>query len=64
MVVSEIMVLDAGLRSLIAEGADEGRLTQAARAGGMASLAETARARVIAGDTTLDEIGRVFEGLV
>jgi general secretion pathway protein E len=64
MVVSEIMVLDAGLRALIAEGADEGRLTRAAREGGMASLAETARARVIAGDTTLDEIGRVFEGLV
>jgi general secretion pathway protein E len=30
----------------------------------MATLAETARARVLAGDTTLDEIGRVFEGHV
>ncbi|KQP34635.1 general secretion pathway protein GspE [Methylobacterium sp. Leaf102] len=64
MVVSEIMTLDTPLRTLIAEGADEQRLVAQARASGMATLAETARARVMSGETTLDEIGRVFEGLV
>ncbi|KQP29667.1 general secretion pathway protein GspE [Methylobacterium sp. Leaf104] len=63
-VVSEVMTLDAELRALICAGADEGALTARARASGMATLAETARAKVLAGETTLDEIGRVFEGLV
>ena len=63
-VVSEVMPLDAELRALICAGADEQTLTAQARAAGMATLAETARAKVLAGETTLDEIGRVFEGLV
>ena len=61
-VVSEVMPLDAELRALICAGADEQTLTARARASGMATLAETARAKVLAGETTLDEIGRVFEG--
>ncbi|MEA1832130.1 GspE/PulE family protein [Methylobacterium durans] len=64
MVVSEIMPLDAELRGLISAGADAQALTARARAAGMATLEETARARVISGDTTLDEVGRVFEGLL
>ncbi|GEP03103.1 GspE/PulE family protein [Methylobacterium oxalidis] len=64
MVVSEIMPLDATLRGLISEGADERTLEGRAREAGMASLADTARARVLSGDTTLDEVGRVFEGLL
>jgi general secretion pathway protein E len=64
MVVSEIMPLDGALRTLIADGAGEAAIAAAARAAGMASLAETARDRVLAGDTTLDEVGRVLEGLV
>ncbi|WP_132251236.1 GspE/PulE family protein [Methylobacterium segetis] len=64
MVVSEIMRVDASLRALISEGMDEQSLGRQARAAGMVSLAETARARVVDGDTTLDEIGRVFEGLL
>ncbi|SFH07581.1 GspE/PulE family protein [Methylobacterium gossipiicola] len=63
-VVSEVMPLDTELRALICDGADEQTLTARARAAGMATLAETARAKVLAGETTLDEIGRVFEGLV
>ena len=62
MVVSEIMPLDPALRSLIAEGAGEGAIAKNAREAGMASLVECGRARVIAGDTTLDEVGRVLEG--
>ncbi|MBX9698655.1 MAG: GspE/PulE family protein, partial [Thermoleophilia bacterium] len=63
-VVSEVMPLNAELRALICAGTDEQTLTVRARASGMATLAETARAKVLAGETTLDEIGRVFEGLV
>ncbi|KQT59706.1 general secretion pathway protein GspE [Methylobacterium sp. Leaf456] len=62
MVVSEIMPLDPTLRSLIADGAGEAAITKSAREAGMASLVECGRARVIAGDTTLDEVGRVLEG--
>ncbi|MGY2050989.1 GspE/PulE family protein [Methylobacterium sp. JK268] len=64
MVVSEIMSLDPTLRGLVAERADEQALTRAARQAGLVSLAENACARVMDGSTTLDEVGRVFEGLV
>ena len=64
MVVSEIMPLDAGLRGLIADRRGETAIAEAARAAGMATLAETGRARVLSGDTTLDEVGRVLEGQV
>jgi general secretion pathway protein E len=58
------MPLDADLRGLIADVAGEQAIAASARAAGMVSLVETGRARVIAGDTTLDEIGRVLEGQV
>ncbi len=64
MVVSEIMPLDGDLRGLIASGAGESAIAAKARAAGMASLVESGRARVIAGDTTLDEIARVLEGQI
>ncbi|WP_407529125.1 GspE/PulE family protein [Methylobacterium oryzisoli] len=64
MVVSEIMPLDAGLRGLIADRAGEAAIAAAAAGAGMASLAETGRARVLSGDTTLDEVGRVLEGQI
>ena len=64
MVVSEIMPLDGTLRGLIADRAGEAAIAAAAREAGMASLAETARARVLVGDTTLDEVGRVLEGQI
>ncbi|MBY0296800.1 MAG: GspE/PulE family protein [Methylobacterium sp.] len=62
MVVSEIMTLDGPLRGLIAGRADEQTLTAQARAAGMTGLGASARARVLSGDTTLDEVGRVLEG--
>ncbi|SEO84753.1 general secretion pathway protein E [Methylobacterium sp. ap11] len=62
MVASEIMTLDGELRGLIAHRADEQTLTARARAAGMTTLADSARARVLDGDTTLDEVGRVLEG--
>jgi general secretion pathway protein E len=62
MVVSEIMTLDGPLRGLIAGRADEQTLTAQARAAGMTGLGDSARARVLSGDTTLDEVGRVLEG--
>ena len=37
-------------------------LTAQARAAGMTGLGASARARVLSGDTTLDEVGRVLEG--
>lgn len=64
MVVSEIMPLDGTLRGLIADRAGEAAIAGAAREAGMASLAETGRARVLSGDTTLDEVGRVLEGQI
>ncbi|AWB20464.1 type II/IV secretion system protein [Methylobacterium currus] len=62
MVASEIMTLDGELRGLIANRADEQTLTARARAAGMTTLADSARARVLDGGTTLDEVGRVLEG--
>ncbi len=62
MVASEIMTLDGELRGLIADRADEQTLTARARAAGMTTLADSARARVLDGETTLDEVGRVLEG--
>ncbi|PIK70733.1 general secretion pathway protein GspE, partial [Methylobacterium frigidaeris] len=62
MVASEIMTLDGDLRGLIANRADEQTLTARARHAGMTGLADSARARVLDGDTTLDEVGRVLEG--
>lgn len=62
MVASEIMTLDGELRGLIATRADEQTLTDRARKAGMTTLADSARARVLDGDTTLDEVGRVLEG--
>ena len=62
MVASEIMTLDGELRGLIAHRADEQTLAARARTAGMTGLADSARARVLDGETTLDEVGRVLEG--
>lgn len=62
MVASEIMTLDGELRGLIAARADEQALAARAGSAGMTTLADSARARVLDGDTTLDEVGRVLEG--
>ena len=63
MVVSEVMLLDGTLRGLIADRAGERAIAAHARADGMTTLAESGRALAAAGLTSLDEIGRVLEGL-
>jgi general secretion pathway protein E len=63
MVVSEVMLLDGDLRGMIAERAGERALAAHARAGGMTSLAQSGRALAMAGRTSLDEVGRVLEGI-
>lgn len=63
MVVSEVMRLDGVLRGLIADRAGERAIAAHARAEGMVPLAESGRALAAAGLTSLDEVGRVLEGL-
>ncbi len=63
MVVSEVMLLDGPMRGLIADRAGERAIAERAWAGGMVALAESGRALAAAGQTSLDEIGRVLEGL-
>ncbi len=63
MVVSEVMLLDGEVRGMIADRAGEQAIADRARAGGMTSLSESGRALAIAGRTSLDEVGRVLEGI-
>ncbi len=62
-VVSEVMLLDGELRGMIAERAGERAIAARARAGGMVPLAESGRLLAAGGRTSLDEVGRVLEGL-
>ncbi len=62
-VVSEVMLLDGELRGMIAECAGERAIAARARAGGMVPLAESGRLLAAGGRTSLDEVGRVLEGL-
>lgn len=63
MVVSEVMLLDGPLRGMIADRAGERAIAAHAQAGGMVPLAENGRHLAATGRTSLDEIGRVLEGL-
>lgn len=63
MVVSEVMLLDGPMRGLIADRSGERAIAERAWAAGMVALAESGRALAAAGQTSLDEIGRVLEGL-
>ena len=53
--VVEVLSLDRDIRQLIIQGADEDRLTEAAKAHGMRSLADHALSRAANGETTLTE---------
>ena len=57
--VFEMLVVDAGVRRLIAEGANEPAIRRAARGAGMRSLREDGVRRAMAGETTLEEVLRV-----
>ncbi len=57
--IAEVLVLDDELRDLIAGRAPLLRIKEAARGLGMRTLREAALAAACAGETTLEEIGRV-----
>lgn len=57
--VAELLLLDDGLRDLIAERAPMGRIKEAARQRGMRSLRDIALAAVGRGETTFEELERV-----
>jgi type IV pilus assembly protein PilB len=57
--VLEIMRLDRGLRELVAARASADALRQAAVAGGMRSLKQSALAKALRGETTVEEVLRV-----
>ncbi len=59
-VVAEILRIDEDLRALIAEGAPQARMARAAREGGMRTLREAAREKVLQGITTVEEVRRVI----
>ncbi|MBE7244191.1 MAG: type II/IV secretion system protein, partial [Actinomycetospora chiangmaiensis] len=63
MVVSEVMLLDGTLRGMIADRAGERAIAERARTGGMVPLSQSGRALAGTGQTSLDEVGRVLEGL-
>jgi general secretion pathway protein E len=57
--IYELLVVDDALRHLIQTGATEQRLRETARANGMTSLWDAGVRKVLAGDTSLDEVLRV-----
>ena len=58
-VISELMVVDDAIRSLILQRADTGLIREAAVAGGMRPMREDGLRRVLAGETSLEEVLRV-----
>ncbi|MGL1832275.1 GspE/PulE family protein [Rhodocyclaceae bacterium SMB388] len=59
--IHELLVLDPTCRQAILAGADAGGLQSVARSAGMGSLYEDGLRRVLAGDTSLDEVLRVTQ---
>jgi general secretion pathway protein E len=57
--IYELLLLEPGLQSLIAEGAYNARLRQYAREHSFKTMVEDALAKIAAGVTTLDELVRV-----
>ncbi|HUT75081.1 MAG TPA: GspE/PulE family protein [Armatimonadota bacterium] len=62
MGVFEIMVMDPELMNLVATGADASRLREAAIRGGTTTMFADGMAKVIAGETTAEEVVRVLGG--
>ena len=58
--VTEVLVSTPEFQERIARGATTAELTRAAEKGGMRSIREVALGRVLAGDTTLQEVERVL----
>ena len=59
--IHELLVLDPTCRQAILAGADAGGLQSVAHSAGMGSLYEDGLRRVLAGDTSLDEVLRVTQ---
>jgi general secretion pathway protein E len=59
--VAELLVLDTGLRDLIAARAPLGQIRQAALDRGMRTLREAATQLVLSGETTIEELNRVTQ---
>jgi type II secretory ATPase GspE/PulE/Tfp pilus assembly ATPase PilB-like protein len=57
--IYEVLPFDDEFRELLVSGGSTVRLRQAARSRGLGSLREAAWALVRAGETTLEELGRV-----
>ncbi len=56
--IEEVLLMNRNLRGLVRQSASEEALRDAALAGGMVTLKETAIRRVMAGQTTVDEVAR------
>jgi general secretion pathway protein E/type IV pilus assembly protein PilB len=54
--------MDENLRGLIHAGASAARLRAAARAGGMRTMREDGRRKIIAGLTTVEEVASITAG--
>ena len=59
MAVHEVIVVDEGMRRLIAKGADSSQLLDYCAAHGFSDLRDDAMQRLLDGDTTLREVMRV-----
>jgi general secretion pathway protein E len=57
-VIHELMVIDDKIRSLIVRGSDAGTIKKAALEGGMITLRDDGVAKVLQGQTTIDELMR------
>jgi type IV pilus assembly protein PilB len=62
MAVHEVMTLNAGLRELIAKGANADEIKEAAIQNGMNTLWTNTRRNVLDGKTTVEELLRVAYG--
>ena len=60
--ITELLVIDDSVRSLIKKGTADYVIEAAAQAGGMASLYQSGLKKVVAGETTLDEVLRAARG--
>lgn len=56
--IEEVLLMNRQLRALVRQGASEEALREAALESGMVTLKETAIRRVLAGQTTVDEVAR------
>ena len=60
--ITELLVMNEELRSLLMRQADAATLEQAARRGGLRTLYEEGLRQAVAGITSLDEVLRVTRG--